>query len=363
MTQDGLITEQDACVLIGGPVTAIRPVQFAMPLVDSALLGFQTDRAEGLPIAPGNNPQFSRLFFSTGATPGGNPTQIITAAPAGITSLYLFFDYNGMPAGIPYELRVTRDGIEMPQFGLGPLAWGGGIDGMWYIGTEGIAWPNGAYQFDLLLNGQIVQSARISIGVDPDQAVFSSLTFGVPDDNLVLDPVGTLLPAQVARVDGRFTFSGIPDGQVWTEIWYLDGAEVSNITRNWDNGPTGQIDVNAIAFEGLPMGRWRLELFINDRLAATGDTILAGTQNPSTRQVDAFNTVRIANNISREGTPAGQVGTVMPVDTRGLYLFFNWNLIPVGTEWTYRWFLDGRVIASSTQRWDGGGTGENFWVS
>jgi hypothetical protein len=41
----------------------------------------------------------------------------------------------------------------------------------------------------------------------------------------------------------------------------------------------------------------------------------------------------------------------------------DWDNMPTGLPWTYRWFLDGRLVASSSQLWDNGGVGQNLWVS
>ncbi len=53
----------------------------------------------------------------------------------------------------------------------------------------------------------------------------------------------------------------------------------------------------------------------------------------------------------------------MPLGTGALYAFVDWDFMPIGTLWTYRWFLDGRLIASSTQPWNNNTVGQSFWVS
>jgi hypothetical protein len=41
----------------------------------------------------------------------------------------------------------------------------------------------------------------------------------------------------------------------------------------------------------------------------------------------------------------------------------DWDLIPLGATWTYRWYLDGQLIFNATEGWDSGGAGQNFWIS
>lgn len=365
-TRDSLITEADTCVPIGGDVTAVRPIVFARPLIESAQRGLQMEHMSGLPTNPPvEEPSVSRLFFSTGVSGNGHPVDVVTALPSGSTSLFLFFDYANVPAGTPYEVRVTRDGIDMPQFSLGPLAWGGGPSGTWYMGTEGKTWPDGSYEFTILLNGQIAASHSITVGAAPDPQQFRNLTFGLPTAAGSLEQPGVLFPAGITQLAAQFEFSGMRDTQQWREVWYLNGSPIFDETRTWSAGSDGQTTASINAEEGLPLGNYRLELFIGDRLAATGDVALAGTASADgTPRI--FADTQVSSELARDGSPAGQVGSsglTMPLGVNSIYAFTDWDAIPNGLDWTYRWFLDGRLIASSTERWDAGGIGEDYWIS
>lgn len=361
---DGLINERDACVPIGGAVTAVRPVSFAAPLIEAARNGLTLSHKEGLPTAPvSGDPELKRLFFSTNVDPEGTPTRIVSSLASGPTSLFLFFDYESVQPGTPYELQVSRNGAAVPGFSLGPLAWMGDQKGMWHIGTENLTWPDGEYDFTLLLNGEIASSASITIGSVGGEATFSGLTFSSGDGN-ENTTTGNLLPAGIPQIDARFDFENMVDGQEWREIWYLDGTPISDLTRIWDQGASGQAVVHAINYGGLPLGSYRLELFIGSRLAATGDVTLAGNMG-SQNQAAVFSNARLASDITREGAPGGQIvqsGAVFPLGVTDLYTFVNWDFMPGNLSWTYRWFLDGRLVASSTQPWTAGGVGRDYWV-
>jgi hypothetical protein len=133
---DGFVNQSDACVPIGGFINAIRPANFARPLLRGASLNLRVE--EPLSTDFGNvsaqEPAFSRLFFSTSVR-DGMPTQVVTAIPT-TSSLFLFFDYSNMTPETIFELRVTINGVLSPVFSLSPVRWSGGENGLWYIGTD-----------------------------------------------------------------------------------------------------------------------------------------------------------------------------------------------------------------------------------
>ena len=90
-------------------------------------------------------------------------------------------------------------------------------------------------------------------------------------------------------------------GKSWREVWYLNGTPIFDETRTWSAGSDGQTTASINTEEGLPLGNYRLELYIGDRLAATGDVTLAGTVADAHR---AFADTR-SSEIARDGSPAG----------------------------------------------------------
>jgi hypothetical protein len=138
-------------------------------------------------------------------------------------------------------------------------------------------------------------------------------------------------------------------------------VEVSRWTQSWSLGASGHATAYALNYEGLPAGDYRLEISIDERLAATGEITLAGTSNER-REPILFENVRLASDVSREDMPAGVTGNVMPLGVSSLYAFFSWEDLPGTLEWTYRWYQDGRLVASQTQNWAAGISGDPFWV-
>lgn len=365
--QDGIITERDPCVPIGTPITAFRPVVFAHHLLNAATNGLSS--ADSSPPGPGLSPNIDplvgRLFVSSGVNPYQYPSRIISSAPSGTDSLFLFFEHKNMPPGMPYLLQITRDGQPMPQFSLGPLVWSGPQDGIWYIGTEGKTWPDGLYEFTLLINDLPVGSVQLRIGADPtENNILSDLVFGIPDAQGNLSARSPVFPATITQLAAEFSYSQMIEGTAWSEIWYLNNEVIYKITHTWDAGRDGHHRLSVSSEAGLPEGNYQLEILIEDRLAAIGLFTLAGQPTSDTMPIALFNG-RVSNEISNDGKPANAIGTsgmAFPFSSRSLYVFFDWDNISTGTNWTYRWFHNGRLAISETQPWGRNATGNDMWI-
>ncbi len=362
-TSDGAIDASDSCVPVASELLAVRPISYAAPLIEAARAQVKLTHSEGnLLPEPSDLPYVERLFISTQITDHGMPTEIITQAPDNTSSLFVFFDYHNMRHGTPYELRVSRDGLDMPQMSAGPLPWGGAYDGMWYIGTENVIWQPGQYDFTLLINGEAAASTSIAIGGEPDGTRIADPVFTAHNEGNQIGSASVLFPQEIEEIRATFDYTGINEGATFREVWYLDGSVVSDFTRLWEGVTSGRTSVSATNLSGLPIGAYRVEVYINDILRMTGDVTLAGSRDVQTGKPTVFNNYRFFSDSTRDGTPSGAEGPILPLGVTKLLLFTNWDFVPLGTEWAYRWYLDGRLIGSQTRYWDSGGVGENLWL-
>src|SRR5690606_9767330 len=104
--------------------------------------------------------------------------------PTGTTSLYLFFDYANFTSETVYEVRVSIDGVPTQIFSLPPVTWSGGTNGLWHVGSSGQPYPNGVYEFRILVNGIVVGNSQITVGGAPTNSPnFSNIVFGILDEN------------------------------------------------------------------------------------------------------------------------------------------------------------------------------------
>jgi hypothetical protein len=287
------------------------------------------------------------------------PTTVVDSLPAGSNSLYLFFDYENLSHNNIFELRVTIDGLPNQTFSLAPVQWSGGRNGLWYIGTSGQPLPNGkVYEFRLFIDGIVAGNRRLVVGgaAEP-RPTLSSIAFGLLDLQGNILGNGYVLPTgNIATA--RFIYQNMVDGLEWTAIWYFNNAEVYRNADVWSDSESGTKDISIQDSNGLLPGNYRLELYLEDRLAATSDFSIAGAQLGALPQV--FSNLYFTSAASVEDalivSPIGNFPN--RVDT--LYVLFDWQQLTSGTLWTMRWSVDGQVFFEQTQPWDGPVSGEQF---
>jgi hypothetical protein len=361
---DALITRSDECVSVGGFINALRPSNFARPLLRAASLGISVERitepnAALMSQEQVDQPTFTRLFFSTAVTEG-MPTRVVDSLPANPRSLFLFFDYANMTPETVYELRVTIDNRPDSTFSLAPVRWSGGTNGLWYIGSSELVWPNGFYEFTLFINGLASGTSRIRVGGAPSEAAsFSNVLFGISDGGGFFG-TGYVLPTG-NEVTARFNYQNMSPEDAWVAIWYLNGTEIPNgfvDEDSWQQGATGSFSISLLAENGLSPGRYRLELYVNQVLAATADFTVAGAAEGAFPRV--FSNPRfVTAPTPTEATDAIDL-TNFPNTVRDLYMLFDWEQIAPGTLWTMRWFVDNEVFFEQTIPWNNLGDGQNF---
>jgi hypothetical protein len=354
---DGIVNRADDCVPVGGFINVLRPSAFIRPLLRAASLGLTVERLSSPPLQAqlDGEPAFSRLMISTSVTEG-MPTSIVRSLPTGISSLYLFFDYTNMTPETIYELRVTINNLPSPDFSLAPVRWSGGTNGLWHIGSSGRVWPNGTYEFTLFVNGQSSGSISVLIGANQQAAQFSDITFGLEDGD-TFSGVGNILPTGNI-VSARFVHRNVPDGTPWSRIWYYNGAEISRVDEEWiDSGQDTRV-TRIQDDNGLPPGRYRLELYLDGRLAATSDFVIAGAREGVLPRV--FRNMRFVSADSAQQAVTRTATSRFPGNIRNVYVLFDWEQLAPGTLWRMRWSVDGTVFYEQTVPWNNDINGQNY---
>jgi hypothetical protein len=361
--QDDLVNSSDRCVPVGGFVNAIRPSNFAEPLVRGGSLGLTvtTPLSQDVTEPPTAAPEFTRLFFSTGVT-DGMPSSVVNSLPSGTTSLFLFFDYRGMTPETVYEVRVNTEGRPNPVFSLAPVRWSGGSRGLWYFGNSGQNWEPGLYEFTLFINGLASASARIAIGGNPEAGPsFSDILFGLSAGGNFFSE-GYIVPSG-DTITAQFIYNNLTEGQPWTQLWYYGDELLSRIDATWTSAESNgafQIPLQTDSGQNFPPGRYRLELYIDSLLAATADFMVAGAREAAFARI--FSDARFVTAETDAEAPTASPSTNFPDAINALYAVFDWELISQEVLWTLRWYVDDRLFYELTLPWDAAPTGENYLV-
>lgn len=83
----------------------------------------------------------------------------------------------------------------------------------------------------------------------------------------------TIFSDTVSRVYATFPYNGMRNGLTWTQIWYFNGAEFSRSEDNWE---WGSADRSYVFTKPVGAGDYRLELYVNDDLLASGEFTVRG---------------------------------------------------------------------------------------
>jgi S1-C subfamily serine protease len=352
---DGRIDDNDDCVPIGGFINALRPVNLAKPLIEAARLGLPDtgrQRSSESGDQPVGNAQLSNLFFSSGVNELNQPTQLVSSLPSGARSLYLFFDYSGMDQSRMFEMKVTVDGVEQPDWALPASAWSGDEHGMWWIGWSDATFADGTYDLALLVDGQPLANAQIRIGGRPQAGpAISNLVLSLESTSAggPKDP-GVLFPSGATQVMAFFDFSGMTNTTNWTRSWLLDGEEIARKDETWRFGSSGSTSLTLTNQSGFESGAYRVSLYINGKLAALSNFWVTGAEGAS------FDPVRFATGVDKKGNPVG-LADRFASGLEELHAFSDYTGMEDGVDVVVNWYVDDEKVVEWPLTWDSGESG------
>ena len=141
----------------------------------------------------------------------------------------------------------------------------------------------------------------IAVPRNTSDAAFGPITFAsdiTPDD--IPQNVGNAF-VEVKEVYGFFAVTGLNDGTTWRSRWLLDGDEVLNDNQTWTGGDTASTWLSISHPDGLPEGKYTLELYLQDKLMQSGTFTVAasGTWPAGKQPVNVTGVVHDADNARR----------------------------------------------------------------
>ena len=249
-----------------GAINLIRDGNLALEFARDLSMDEGADQASRDPDAP----FVAKVTFAKAIDAAGNPQGVGVRFPSGTDVLYATFEYGNFQEGDSFEYIWRRDGFQIFQDKV-----------VWRFGKEGATWVNvfqdggledGYYELEMLLEGEPLFRDGVVIGdaAPPGQGSFGPITFaaGVSDDDQPVDP-GTVF-SDVKEVYAFFRAEGMENGTVWSRKWYLDDELVAEKEAVWNGAEEEETWLSIVAKEKLPVGRYRLELFIEGERVQSG---------------------------------------------------------------------------------------------
>ena len=227
------------------------------------------------PNPQGTGAQVRNVQYSEVINRRGEPINPATRFASGITDIYAVFDYSGFEDGGDFTYVWYSEGREILR---DAFAWDGGESGTNWVSTyDDNGLPAGFTELEIIYNGQSLYRGGVTVGegrgvtpVVPGVASIGEITFaeGV-DNNNRPQGVNTSF-VDVGEVYGFFDYSGMTNGASWTTYWYYEDQLVLETPGTWDGGTSGTTWVSIFHPDGLPPGRFELEIEVQGELFQTG---------------------------------------------------------------------------------------------
>jgi len=106
---------------------------------------------------------FEPITFAEGISPSGEPVGAARSFSSGLDELHAFSAYEGLEDGLDFAVKWYIDGQNVID---DPVKWDGGESGSWhyYLYSSSGALPDGEYDLELLVEGQVLQTGSTTVG-------------------------------------------------------------------------------------------------------------------------------------------------------------------------------------------------------
>ena len=155
----------------------------------------------------------------------------------------------------------------------------------------------------------------------------------------------------------EYVVNGADDGAVIEERWYLDDVVQQSLSSSyvWSRGSFGIVSdrITAPGAAGIPNGRWRLDVLVDNILYATATAIVG---------VDVGTPDAVFQFAASAATPDGNIQNGAFTGAEQLLMAFDMSGMTGATQVEWHVFRDNRrVYTSPTIPWTQGPSGR-FWV-
>jgi len=181
---DGKIDEKDSCIPTGGFINGVRPVNWALPLIQAARTGqtyvspYGVVRPQPAPTQPpapqptqppgpqpAGTPKFTLIGWAATTDQNNCPSPVVQSFPTGTQKIYAVFQWTGMTPGAPAAWRWYLDNREVASQ---QENWQYAANGSCFslsLSNRGAALPDGTYKVDFFAGNNLTQVATASTSI------------------------------------------------------------------------------------------------------------------------------------------------------------------------------------------------------
>ncbi|NOZ73115.1 MAG: hypothetical protein GXP38_14620 [Chloroflexi bacterium] len=285
-------------------ISLIRPVDLALPLIRAAQNQATTTEVDKdtkpstlSPVAP----KVKSVQFAAAIDRSGNAIDPDSRFDVGVKAIYAVFDYENFENDAEFVFRWRREGLDIASNHF-----------RWQEGTSGSDWVNiyarqalqpGYYELELLLGGESVYRGGFIIGdrIQTPSGSFGPITFARDIDD-ASQPVGAdVIFSDVDTIYAFFDVYNVAKGVSWRRRWYVDDELALDTERIWDDASAEDWWISITADGGLPPGRYRLELLIEEQIVQQATfSIVEPSWNKGAEAVMVIGTISDADRKSRK---------------------------------------------------------------
>jgi len=187
---DGVINDQDVCVPSGGYINSVRPVKWAITLIEAAKGGtaYQSPYPPVVESGVSETPMAGNTLFELKAwtekvTSNGCPVTPAESFAAGVPEINAVFSWKGMQNGEKISLMWYYN---QRNVATDSASWEAGPEGDCFpfaISNNGQPLPNGEFSVAAYLGSTLIGKATTNVGGSPNVGTGIKLTGQVVDAN------------------------------------------------------------------------------------------------------------------------------------------------------------------------------------
>jgi S1-C subfamily serine protease len=263
------------------------------------------------PAAEADQPAILSMQYATAVNRRHEPINPAAHFASGATDLYAVFQHQNFGDGLAFAAVWRLDGELLAR---DEFAWDGGRNGVNWVSINAIesngehALPDGFLELEILFDNRPLYRGGVTLGDDStlpptqpvaaDAASFGPITFatGMAGSR----PIGADVEfVGLDTVYASFNYMNMVPGTSWNTRWYLNDTQVLEQFELWDGGAVGVYYVTLSHPNGLPVGNYRLELYIQGVQVQSGEFRIAVDTSPVLREVNVTGTLYDRDNQRR----------------------------------------------------------------